>query len=218
MTIKLPEFLASADHVTLPASSNLFQQGQVCDKFYVLLEGSIRVFASSPAGKEVVLYRVGPGEMCTLTTSCLLSNKRYPANAVTEEDITAVALPKIEFDQLINSSDEFRQFVLSSFGERLTAMIVRVEQLALESIEQRLAYFLLEHASTDNNITYTHQAIANEIGSAREVVTRQLKVFADKGWIDISRGSVTLHDRKALTCLTQINGILTDGDIVTELS
>ena len=201
----LPDFLASAKHVTLPAKSRLFQQGQFCDTFYVLLEGSVRVFARSPGGKEIVLYRVGPGEMCTLTTSCMLSHKQYPADAITESDITAIAMSKVEFDQLINFSDEFRNFVFSSFGERLIAMIGRVEQLSLESIEQRLANFLLEYAGPENNITYTHKAIAREIGSAREVVTRQLKVFADHGWIDINRGSVTLLDRNALIGLTQIN-------------
>jgi CRP/FNR family transcriptional regulator len=203
---KLSDFPASANRVTLPAKSILFRQGQVCDTFYVLLEGSIRVLARSAAGKEIVLYRVGPGDLCTLTTSCLLSGSRYPSDAIAESEVTAMAMQKTEFNKLVNSSDEFRALVLSSFGERLTSLIVLVEQLALQSIEWRLATFLLEHTGPGNILSTTHQEIANEIGSVREVVSRQLKVFSDQGWIDINRGSITLRDRNALRLLTQIKG------------
>lgn len=179
--------------------AQVFRQGEACHNYYIALSGCIKVFARSPGGKEIVLYRVEPGDICVLTTSCMLSSSQYPADAIAETDVTAIALPKEEFERLMHDSDEFRAFVLSSFGNRLTGLITLVEQVALESIEQRLASFLLERTQPEHPVLQaTHQDIATEIGTAREVVSRQLKALAERGVVSLSRGSVTVLDRTAL--------------------
>jgi len=136
----------------------------------------------------------------------MLSNSRYPADAVADSDITAIAIAKADFDRMIRDSDEFRSFVLSSFGSRLAGLITLVEQVALESIEHRLARFLLDRTHIDKPVlAATHQEIAVEIGSAREVVSRQLKSFEARSWITPARGNITVLDRAALeSCLSQI--------------
>jgi CRP/FNR family transcriptional regulator len=199
MNFDLPLELESARRVKVSRGEQVFRQGEACHNYYIALSGCIKVFARSPGGKEIVLYRVEPGDICVLTTSCILSNSDYPADAIAETDVTAIALPKGDFDRLMHDSDEFRSFVLSSFGNRLKGLITLVEQVALESIEQRLATFLLERTDIDHQmLEATHQDIATEIGTAREVVSRQVKSLAERRVVSLARGSITVLDRAAL--------------------
>ncbi|EGG98271.1 transcriptional regulator2C Crp/Fnr family [gamma proteobacterium IMCC2047] len=142
------------------------------------------------------MYRVTPGDMCVLTTSCLFSREPFPAEAVAETDLTVRMMPKSQFDRLVNESAEFRELVFKSFGRRLANLIGTVEKLALESIEQRLAKYLL--LQPVNPLAITHQDLALEIGTAREVVSRHLKRFEAEGWIQLGRGYIELLDRQAL--------------------
>lgn len=194
--MQLNEALEALPEVSIPAGTGIFHQGQSCENYFILIQGSARVFTRSAAGKEVVLYRVEPGDMCVLTTSCLLSSQTFPAEAVAETEMRVKVMPKSQFDKLVNESADFREFVFKSFGRRLGNLITTIEKLALESIEQRLAKYLL--LQPDNKIAITHQDLALEIGTAREVVSRHLKRFESEGWINLGRGHIELLDRKAL--------------------
>ena len=199
LNLDLPVALKTARQVEVKRGAQVFRQGEACQNYYIALQGCIKVFARSPGGKEIFLYMVEPGDICVLTTSCMLSKIRYPADAIAESDVTAIALAKSEFDHLMNVSEEFRSFVLSSFGNRLAGLITLVEQVALESIEHRLVTFLLENTDIDSPVMEaTHQEIATEIGSAREVVSRQVKNLEERGWIAPARGNITVLDRAAL--------------------
>ncbi|WP_165787164.1 Crp/Fnr family transcriptional regulator [Pseudohalioglobus lutimaris] len=201
MKIKLPEGIRAAKTVTAEAGSVLFRQGEVCSTYYIVLDGAVRVFARSPRGKEVVLYRVSPGDICILTTSCILSGSLYPADAVIESKVTAMALPKQDFEQMMKDSEEFREFVLMSFGQRLTGLITLIEQVALESVAFRLAQYLLKNSDADGFVASTHESIATEIGSAREVVGRHLKGFSTAGIVETVRGQIRVIDALALESL-----------------
>lgn len=194
--MQLNDILEKLPEMTIPAGTNIFHQGQSCENYFILKEGSARIFTRSVAGKEVVLYRVEPGDMCVLTTSCLLSSHKFPAEAVAETDMRVKIMAKSQFDRLVNESAAFREFVFGSFGRRLANLITTIEKLALESIEQRLAKYLL--LQPDNQIAITHQDLALEIGSAREVVSRHLKRFESEGWIKLGRGHIELLNRQAL--------------------
>jgi CRP/FNR family transcriptional regulator, anaerobic regulatory protein len=202
--MQYPTELENAQEIKIEANQTVFHQGDNCSNYILLTEGSVKVFARSPSGKEIILYFVKPGEVCVLTTSCLLSNKQYPAEAITETATTAKIIPKQKFDKLIDSSKIFRQFVFSSLSLRLSSLISLVEQIALESIEQRLANHLLLHCSDQKQIKTTHHDIATEIGSAREVISRNLKTFEKNGWINIDRGLISLSDVNALRNLVKI--------------
>jgi CRP/FNR family transcriptional regulator len=171
----------------------VFHAGDLCQAFLMLLEGNVRVQLTSASGREVTLYRISPGGSCILTTSCLLSHEDYPAEAIAESDLVAAAIPSAIFQDALDESHRFRTFVFDSFSTRLKNVIARIEELAFTSIDARLARVLLElHEKQVEKVT--HQDIAVELGTAREVVSRHLKRFANEGWVELGRGRVTIID------------------------
>jgi CRP/FNR family transcriptional regulator len=168
----------------------VFHAGDLCQAFLMLLEGNVRVQLTSASGREVTLYRISPGGSCILTTSCLLSHEDYPAEAIAESDLVAAAIPSAIFQDALDESHRFRTFVFDSFSTRLKNVIARIEELAFTSIDARLARVLLElHEKQVEKVT--HQDIAVELGTAREVVSRH---FANEGWVELGRGRVTIID------------------------
>lgn len=187
----------SAQTVNVPAGAFAFHKGDPCSNFILVLDGLVRVQLSSEGGREVVLYRVKPGGTCALTTSCIIGREEYPAEAVVEEDITAMMFPDREFRQALLDSEVFRQFVFQGFSRRLCDIVSRMETVALKTIDERLAEHLLK-GDDDSLSNITHQVLAAEIGTAREVVSRKLKRFESDGLIRSSRGRVEIVDRDAL--------------------
>ena len=178
----------AATRVELKAGTVLFRPGDACASFLIVIAGSVRVQLLSEAGREIVLYRVGPGSTCVLTTSCLIGSEGYGAEGVTETAVSAVALPKDSFDRLITQSTAFRDFVFHSFGARLTDLMKLVSEVAFGRIDCRLAEALVNHAPQGGPVTLTHQALAVELGTAREVISRHLKEFQRRGFVDLGRG------------------------------
>ncbi|UFZ03737.1 Crp/Fnr family transcriptional regulator [Bradyrhizobium ontarionense] len=189
--------------VELPEGSRIFGPGQAPESFLLLLDGTIRVQQTSESGREIVLYRVQAGESCALTTACLMGYEEYQAEGIAETRIRAVAIPRTMFDTLIASSREFRQFVFTAFSRRVTNLFRIIEEVAFQRIDVRLAQKLLELAGPKQHIAATHQDLANELGSAREVISRQLNEFARRGWLRVTRGAVEITDGPALSQLAQ---------------
>lgn len=188
----LPHEISPFKTVSLPANETVFMQGDGCHNYIVVTSGCVRVFARSSEGRELILYRINPGEICVLTTSCLMGKTHYPAEARTETEVTAKIIPHADFNRLIEESTAFRQFIFNSFSHRLTDLMLQLEQVGLESIEARLKRFLLSHADEQHRLQITHQEIAVEIGSAREVVSRHLKTLEKQNIIRLSRGVIEL--------------------------
>ena len=195
-----PDFAKSFQVISLPTETIAFHQGDSCDNYLLVLEGSIKVLARNESGREIVLYRVQRGGSCVLTTSCLLGHNKYPVEGVTETPVQALAIPAKTFHQGLNESESFRNFIFNTYGKRLADVISLVESISFENINRRLARFLLEQASQDK-LHATHQVIATELGSAREVISRQLKSFEQQGWIEQQRGEITILDNDALSQL-----------------
>lgn len=190
--------------VSLKRGSPVFRAGDVASNYIMMKAGAVRVSVTTEQGREIVLYRVEPGETCVLTTSSLLSGTEYDADAVAEVDGEAIILPKPAFDELMATSARFRQFVFSSYGERLHTLIGLVQEVTIKHVDRRLARCLLQNAR-NGVVTLTHQALAQELNTAREVVTRLLHDFSLKGWVELARGSLTLRDEDALQDLA--NGV-----------
>ncbi len=186
----------SARIVEAPVGAIGYREADPCNAYVMRLAGRSRVYKLSDTGREILLYRVGAGETCVLTTTCLLGRSRYPASTVVEEPIRDVVIPAAAFHQLMVESDVFRRFVMSNYGDLISELIVLVDEVAFHSVAARLAGLLLEAPS--GVVTATHQQMADELGSAREVVSRQLKEFERSGWIQLKRGSVEVLDRAAL--------------------
>jgi CRP/FNR family transcriptional regulator len=189
---------ATAQLIRLPAGQAAFRPGDACENYVMVASGTIRVQKVAESGREIVLYRVEPGETCVLTTSCLLGGARYPAEGVTESEVEAAVLPIARFHEAVAASDGFRRFVFASLGERLSDLMVLVEAIAFGRVDARLAERLLALGGSNGQIATTHQSLAAELGTAREVVSRLLKEFERHGWLALTRGRIELKDRAAL--------------------
>src|SRR5512134_3023676 len=182
------------------AGATMFDENMPCGGFPLVLSGSIRVLQRYPNGRELQLYRVKPGESCLLSGSCLLGNTDYAASGIAETDVELLVLPPASFQALIAEDEAFRRHVFEVFGERLAALMQVVEAIAYQKLDQRLAALLVAK-SPDSDIHTTHQALADDLGSVREIVSRLLRSFEDRGWVDLGRERIRIVDRAALADL-----------------
>lgn len=196
------DILESAHKFQVPAGTVLFRQGDSCNNFIMVTSGCVKVVAHSPTGREVLLYRIENKGTCVLTTSCLLGNQHYPAEGIAETDITAFMLPKSVFEAALNKSASLRQFIFSSYVSPLSEVIELVQSIAFESVETRLVEYLIANNDSSMTISRSHQQIANELGTAREVVSRHLKRLEQKGMIQLERGSIRVCDLDQLCTVT----------------
>jgi CRP/FNR family transcriptional regulator len=191
----LDELLNGVQQVRAPAGSVLFDERQPCSGFPLVLEGSVRVGKAAPNGREIVLYRVEPGEGCILSGGCLLGNSDYSATGVAETDVVLLRIPPALFHQLMVHFEPFRRFVFDMYGQRLAEVMELVEAVAFHRLDARLAQLLIRRGPV---VQATHQSIADELGSVREIVSRLLRSFEQRGWVRLERERVTLLDPKAL--------------------
>lgn len=192
--------LADAQVVNLDQGHFVFHAGDLCKAFLILLEGNVRVQLISASGREITLYHIGPGGSCILTTSCLLSRENYPAEAITESGVSALAISAPSFQAAMENSSWFRKFVFDGFSARLTSVIQKIEDLAFTSIDKRLAILLLR-LDGQGVEQVTHQDMAVELGTAREVVSRHLKRLEADGVVSLGRSRVTVTNRRRLQAL-----------------
>ncbi|MCB1508076.1 MAG: Crp/Fnr family transcriptional regulator [Hyphomicrobiaceae bacterium] len=190
-----------AVHTRVPQGTVIFGPGKEPDHLLFLLTGVVRVQQSSENGREIVLYRVEAGQSCVMTTACLLAHEVYSAEGVAETDVEAVTLPRAVFDELISRSSAFRDFVFMAYSRRITDLFRVIDDIAFGRIDVRLAERLLILSGVEGEIQATHQQLATELGTAREVVSRQLQEFQRRGWIEQSRGRIGIVDRKPLETL-----------------
>ena len=195
--------ISAARIMRFQKGAQVFGPDNVPDSLLFLYEGTIRVSQSSGTGREIVLYRVEAGESCVLTTACMLAEEAYNAEGIAESDVTAIVLPKHSFDRLAAEEDSFRNFVFAAYSRRLIDLLRVVDDVAFGRLDVRLAERLLSLAAEKGEIQTTHQQLASELGTAREVVSRVLHDFQKREMITQSRGRITLVDIPALTALAQ---------------
>lgn len=192
--------------VTLPAGTRIFAETEPCRGFPLVVDGSIKVVKTAPNGREMLLYRVEPGDSCIISSSCLLGHTAYTARGETESDVVLLVLPASSFERLMSSCSDFRDFVFHLFAQRIAELMELIEEVAFHRLDQRLAKLLLvrgEGSSARDEIHTTHQALADELGSVREIVSRLLKGFATQGLISLERERISLQDRKGLQALAE---------------
>jgi len=188
--------LKHARVVEAPAGTIGYEEGTPCHAYVLRLAGQSRVFKLSSSGREILLYRVTGGETCVLTTTCLLGSSDYPASTIVEEPIRDILVPAAAFHEMMLESRVFRRFVMENYGALISDLIVLLDEVAFHSLDARLAKLLLEEPG--DQVRRTHQQLADELGTAREVVSRQLKRFEQKGWLALGRGKLELLNRAAL--------------------
>lgn len=178
----------------LPAGTVLFDERQACQGFPLILEGAVRVVKASASGRELPLYRVTPGETCVITTSCLVGQAAYSARGTAESDLVLVFLPGAEFAALL-AEPAFRDFVFHLFSARIAELMQLVEEVAFQKLDQRLAALLLGKGKV---VRATHQQLADELGSVREIVSRLLKGFATQKFVALGREQIEILDAPGL--------------------
>jgi CRP/FNR family transcriptional regulator len=192
---RLERLQREAQVVRAPMGTVLFHSGQPCRGFPLLLEGSVRVSQTAPSGREIVLYHVEPGQGCLLSGGCLLGHADYAASGVAESDVTLASIPPALFQELIVAHEPFRRFVFGMYGERLAQVMQLVEEVAFRRLDARLAQLLVQRGPV---LAASQQKLADELGSVREIVSRLLRQFESRGWVELGRSRITVRDARAL--------------------
>jgi CRP/FNR family transcriptional regulator len=197
----LREFQQKAFFAEIPKGQDVFLEGDQVDAIALLISGVVRVYKIGETGREITLYRFGNGESCILTANAILSQKNFPAVATVEQKAEAIMIPSESFREWVRRYDLWREFVFDLLSERLSAVMAIVEEVAFRRMDTRVATFILERSRRSDSIQITHQEIAAELGTSREVVSRILEDFSASGLVNVSRGMIKVLDREELqTC------------------
>jgi len=199
------EFFEQVSLVTLPAGQVICRDGAQCSQLPLVIAGTGRIFKIGENGREVTLYRVEPGESCVLTASCVLTRRPFPAFAECETELTAAVVAPGQVGQWIRSCEPWREYIFSLIAERLEEVFGVIDAVLFQRLDQRLANVLLRRSGgrPGASLQITHQELAVEIGSSREVVTRLLKDLEGARLVRTARGRIDLLDIPALHAKSQ---------------
>jgi CRP/FNR family transcriptional regulator len=195
---QLEAFKRTAFIVRVQAGRNVFSEGDRVGAIPLLVSGTIRVYQVGETGREVTLYRFRPGESCVLTANAILTSQAFPAIATVEDDAEAVMIPAEIFRGWVSRDDLWRGFFVDLVAQRLASVMSVVDEVAFKRLDVRVAALLSSRAMQANPVRITHQEIADELGSAREAVSRVLEDLAGKDLIEVGRGAVTVMDFDAI--------------------
>lgn len=187
-----------AQFARIPAGHDVFVEGDRVDGIALLLSGVVRVYKIGETGREITLYRFGLGESCILTANAILSQRSFPAIATVEEDAEAVMIPAEVFRAWVNTHEPWREFVFDLLSDRLSTVMAVVDEVVFKRMDRRVAALLLKQAQAENPMRITHQEIAAELGSSREVISRILEDFSRAGLVEVKRGMLEVLDPEGL--------------------
>jgi len=194
----LREFQQAAFFTRIPTGKDVFIEGDDANAIALLISGVVRVYKIGETGREITLYRFGLGESCILTANAILSQQSFPAIATVEQEAEAVMIPADTFHEWVRRHDLWREFVFDLLSQRLSSLMAIVDEVAFRRMDRRVASFLLKQAEIQNPIQITHQEIAAELGSAREVISRLIEDFVSEGIVRSGRGSIEILDFELL--------------------
>lgn len=192
------EFQRTASFARIPTGRDVFIEGDRTDAIALLLSGVVRVYKIGETGREITLYRFGQGESCILTASAILSRQSFPAIATVEQEAEAVMIPADSFRDWVRRYEQWRGYVFDLLSQRLTSVMAIVDEVAFRRVDTRVASFLLDRARSGNPVQTTHQEIAAELGSSREVISRIIEGFAGEGLVRTARGVIEILDFASL--------------------
>ncbi|MEN8207450.1 MAG: Crp/Fnr family transcriptional regulator [Pseudomonadota bacterium] len=204
-----PAWIKAIEHfepVTVPGGTQAYIAGDECRNFLLLLKGNIRVYASGRGGREIVLYRIQPGEFCILSLVSFLQGSTFPANAVTENQVQALVMDRNVFKRTMKDSPALCDIMMMELSNRFIEIINRVQELAFEPLDLRMSSLLCRRFREEGGATIdiTHSQLAQELGTTREVASRMLKDLERGNYIILSRGRVSLHDNEAIGRMYQL--------------
>lgn len=189
-----------AVEVNLPGGQVVCAEGTHSTSMPLVLSGSVRVFKTGETGREITLYRLEPGEGCILTATCIINHSPFPACAIAETNVSAYAIPADTFRDWVSNIELWRDYVFQLLARRLGTIIAVVEEVAFRRMDIRLIEYLARTTARlgSNSISTTHEAVAAELGSSREVISRLLKDLEGAGVVGLARGSIAITDADRL--------------------
>ena len=187
------ELCQFGDYVKLPPGQHICMEGSHCSSLALVLSGTARVYKLGESGKEITLYRVEAGESCVLTLSCIASGKSFPAFAISETDVEAIVIPTSKVRSWMEQQPSWRDYAWNLIASRLADVISLVDEITFKRMDERLAHYLKQQRQQHGErLTITHQQIAADLGTSREVISRLLKDLQQRGELRLGRGQIVL--------------------------
>lgn len=200
----LQDFRQHAYLARIPSGQDVFLEGDPVDAIALLISGVVRVYNIGATGREITLYRFGLGDSCILSANAIFNQATFPAIATVEDDAEAVMIPAETFRDWVSRYEIWRNFILNLLSQRLTSLMVVIDEVAFQRMDTRIAAFLVQRSQMENPVSITHQEIAAELGSSREVISRILEDFSRRGVILTTRGTIEVVDGAKLNDLAQL--------------
>lgn len=191
-------FFEKSHFVTVPGGHVICLERNQCMHLPIVISGTARVYKASDEGKELTLYRIESGESCILTASCIINQVVFPANAVAMSDIEALVVSPHDVRDWMRRYPDWRDYIFDLLSRRLASVIELVEEVAFQRMDARLSAYLQDLSAGAPVIKKTHEAIATELGTSREVISRLLKELEHNGVVQLSRGQIEVVDRPKL--------------------
>lgn len=196
------EILGAARLAQLPEGAYFYREGNPCAQFALIGSGTVRVFKIGETGREITLYHVQDGETCLVNMLCAFLDRGASAHARAETNVEAALVPATTFRHWVRTTDAIRDLVFASVAARMADLMTLIEEVTFHRMDKRLATFLerrLGAAEANGGVvTSTHEEIAAELGTAREVVSRLLRDFERVGAVELGRGRIVLRDAARL--------------------
>ena len=199
------DFLNQGQYVNLSAGQFICLEGDLCNHLPLVISGTVRVYKIGESGREITLYHLDQGDSCIMTASCIISHKVFPAFAISETEVEAVTIPANSLREWVTHNPIWQEYIFGLLSQRLANVIEIIEQVAFRRLDCRIASYLLKNCNNQlKTIQITHEAIAQELGSSREVVSRILKTFEKQGLLSLSRGKIGLRNWEELKNIAQL--------------
>lgn len=199
------DFLAQVQHINLSAGQFVCLEGDICHHLPLVMSGSVRVYKIGESGREITLYHLEQGDSCIMTASCIISQKVFPAFALAETDIEAFMIPANSLRKWVTHNTIWQEYIFGLLSQRLANVIEIIEEVAFRRMDSRIASYLLNNTNSEiKTVRITHEAIAQELGSSREVVSRILKTFEKQELLSLSRGKIELRNGEELEKIAQL--------------
>lgn len=192
----LQAILDKGQIMNLPSGKVLLEPGQFVKMVPVLLTGSIKILRMDEEGKELFLYYLSEGDTCAISLTCCSASKPSEIKAVVEEEAVLVGIPIAVHEQWTNEFKQWKDFVANTYQSRFQEILVALDAVAFKRMDERLMRYIVTKMKQrkSNELQTTHQEIANELGTSREVVSRLLKQLENKKWIELGRNVIYIRD------------------------
>ncbi len=199
------DFLTQVQHISLSTGQFVCLEGDVCNHLPLIISGSVRVYKIGETGREITLYHLEQGDSCIMTASCIISQKIFPAFALTETEVEAFAIPANILRKWVTHNTIWQEYIFGLLSQRLANVIEIIEEVAFRRMDSRIASYLLNNVNSNiKTLRITHEVIAQELGTSREVVSRILKTFEKQGLLSLSRGKIELYNWEKLEKIAQL--------------